>query len=146
MIFLTAPLDLQETGPYESSLYMLHQRYGADLVFADRDLVEDPASHNATSKQVYDPSNVSSLYVLSREDGKIDVGVYRQWEHLSKKHGVQATLLFPVEDSAAELGNFTVSLLEGSEGSDQSFAEVTPEAVVSRVCGPMPDAWFRGRG
>lgn len=145
MIFLTAPLELQGTEPYESSLRMLHWRYGAELVFADRDLFEEPASYNATRKQAYDPSNVSTLYVLAREDGTIDVGVYRQWEHLSEKHGVQATLLFPVGESAAELGNFTVSLLGGFEGSDQPFAAVTPEAVTSKVGGPIPDAWGRRR-
>ncbi len=149
MIFLTAPPDLQGSGPYESSLRMLRRRYdaeyGSELVFADRDLLEEPASYDVTREQVYDPSDVSCLYVLAREDGTIDVEVYRRWEHLSKKHGVQATLLFPVGESAAELGNFTVSLLGGFEGSDQSFAVLTPEAVTSKVGGPIPDAWGRGR-
>lgn len=143
MIILTAPPDLQGTGPYESSLRMLHWRYDAELVFADRDLHEDPASHNATRKQSYDPSNVITLYVLAREDGTIDVEVYRKWEYLFGEHGAQATLLFPVGESATELGNFTVSLLGEFEGDDQSFAVVTPEAVTSG--GPMPDAWRRRR-
>lgn len=137
MIILTAPPELQETGPYEACLSMLHWRYDAELVFADRDLTEDFTS--------FDPSNVVTLYVLSREDGTIDAGVYRKWEHLCEKHGAQATLLFPVGESATELGNFTVSLLEGSEGSDQSYAMVTPEAVTSSMGMPMPEAWSRAR-
>jgi hypothetical protein len=137
LIILTAPLDLQWTGSYEACLRMLHWRYDAELVFADRDLPEDSAA--------YDPSNVITLYVLSREDGTIDLGVYRKWEHLCEKHGVQATLLFPVGESATELGNFTVSLLGESEGSDRSYAMVTPEAITSNSGGPMPEAWGRAR-
>lgn len=138
MIILTAPSELHDTGPYEACLSMLHWRYDAELVFADRDLPEDLAS--------YDSSNVITLYVLSREDGTIDIGVYRKWEHLREKHGVQATLLFPVGESASELGNFTVSLLKGSEGSEQSYAMVTPEAVTWSAGVPMPEAWSRARG
>lgn len=149
MILLTAPLDLQGTGPYESSLRMLRQRYGADygagVVFADRDLADDPVSHHATRQQDYGPSDVSTLFVLARVDGTIDSGVYWQWEHLCEEHGVQATLLFPVGESATELGNFTVSLPGGFEGSDHSFAVVTPEAVTSASGEPMPDAWGRRR-
>lgn len=137
MIILTAPPELRETESYEACLRMLHWRYEAELVFADRDLPEDSAS--------YDPSEVVTLYVLSREDGTIDAGAYRKWEHLCESHGAQATLLFPVGGSAAELGNFTVSLLEGSGGSEQSFAMVTPEAITSSVGGPMPEAWSRAR-
>ena len=143
MIFLTAPLELQGTGPYESSLRMLHWRYDAELVFTDQDLFEDPASYDATYKLDYDPSDVVKLYVLAREDGTIDVRVYRQWEYLCEEHGALARLLFPIEESAAELGNFTVSLPEEFEGSEQYFAAVTPEAITSG--GPMPDAWGRAR-
>ncbi|WP_047866352.1 hypothetical protein [Rubrobacter aplysinae] len=137
MIILTAPPELRETGSYEACLRMLHWRYEAELVFKDGDLPEDSAS--------YDPSNVITLYVLSREDGTIDLGVYRKWEHLCEKLGAQATLLFPVGESAAELGNFTVSLLRGFEGSDQYYAMVTPESVTSNSGGPMPEAWSRVR-
>ena len=135
MIILTAPPELRETGSYEACLRMLHWRYDAELVFADQDLPEDSTS--------YDPSEVVTLYVLSREDGTIDAGAYGKWELLCEKHGAQATLLFPVGESAAELGNFTVSLLEGSD--DQSHAMVTPEAITSSVGGPMPEAWGRTR-
>ena len=137
MIILTAPADLQGTGPYESSLGMLHWRYGSEVVFDDRDLAGDSVS--------YDPSDVITLYVLAREDGTIDAGVYRLWENLFEEHGAQATLLFPVGESAAELGNFTVSPPEESERSDRSHAEVTPEALTSHVDGPMPEAWARKR-
>ena len=71
MIILTAPPELRETESYEACLRMLHWRYEAELVFADRDLPEDSAS--------YDPSEVVTLYVLSREDGTIDAGAYRKW-------------------------------------------------------------------
>lgn len=145
MIFLTAPLELQGTPSYESCLSMLHQRYDPELVFANRDLFEDSEAYNATGKQVYDPSNVSDLYVLCREDGTIGSGVYRQWKHLYEDHGVPATLLVPVGESAAELGNFSVSLLGESEGSDESFALLIPEALTSTVAGSMPDAWSRWR-
>ena len=137
MIILTAPSDLRGTEPYEGSLGMLHWRYGAEMVFDDRDLSGDSVS--------YEPSDVITLYVLAREDGTIDDEVYRKWERLYEEHGVQATLLFPVGESAAELGNFTVSLPGESEGSDQSFASVTPEAVTSNSVGDMPEGWSRKR-
>lgn len=135
MVILTAPLDLQGTGPYEASLGMLHFRYDAEIVFDDRDLAGNSAS--------YEPSDVITLYVLSREDGTIDDGVYRHWENLFGKHGTKATLLFPVGESAAELGNFTVALLEDPERSDRSYASVTPEALTSHEEGPMPESWGR---
>lgn len=141
MIILTAPLELQGTEHYEACLGMLHWRYDAEVVFSDRDLSED----SAASRQLQNPSDVGTLYVLSRENGTIDAGVYRKWEHLHGKHGVQATLLFPVGESAAELGNFSVSLLEGSEASEQSFAMVTPHAVTSDAGGVMPEAWGKAR-
>lgn len=137
MIILTAPADLQGGGPYVSSLSMLHWRYDAEVVFDDRDLSGDSVS--------YEPSDVVTLYVLARKDGTIDAGVYRLWEHLFEKHGAQATLLFPVGESASELGNFTVSLLGDSGGDDESFAAVTPEAVTSNSGEAMPEAWGRKR-
>lgn len=137
MIILTAPPELRESGSYEACLRMLHWRYDAELVFADRDLPEASAS--------YDPSDVVTLYVLSREDGTIDADSYRKWEYLCEKHGAQATLLFPVGESAAELGNFTVSLPGESEGSGQSYATVTPRALTSNVGVPMPESWGRAR-
>lgn len=138
MIFLTAPVDLHETGAYEASLRMLHRRYENEPVSADRDSSEDTASYSSSD-------GASALYVLAREDGTISAEVYRRWEHLSGKHGVPATLLFPVGDSAAELGNFTVSLPGASEGSDRSFASVTPEAVASSTGGSIPEVWGRSR-
>lgn len=132
MICLSAPLDLKGTGPYESSVRMLQQRYGADLGAAERDMSEDATSCNVTWEEVYDHSGSSSLYVLAREDWTIPAGVYRQWERLSGESGVVATLIVPVGESAAELGNLTVSIRGESDVSDERFAVVKPEALISK--------------
>lgn len=132
MICLSAPFDLKGTGPYESSVRMLQQRYGAELGSAEREVFEDATSCNITWEEAYDHSGSSSLYVLAREDWTITAGVYHQWERLSKETSVVATLIVPVGESAAELGNLTVSTLRESDVSDERFAVVKPEASVSK--------------
>lgn len=47
-----------------------------------------------------------------------------------------------VEESAAEFGNFTVSLIEDSEQRLPSV-KVAPGAIVSKVGETMPEAWRR---
>lgn len=146
MIYLTAPQDLRGTGPYESCLRMLRRRYDAEyggkLVFVD----EGPAGEADSSGLLQDPSQVSELYVLAREDGTLDAEAYRRWEHLCRENGVPATLLVPVGESAAELGDFTVALPGDPEGDDHSIAWVTPEALTSPVSENTPRAWSRRRG
>lgn len=129
MIFLTAPLDVQQSPAYESALRLLEEQYCADRVIADRDLFEDMKTYNKTWKEVYDPEKVEALYMLAREDGTLGVGTYRQWKRLSKKHGVPASLLLPHGEQAAEIGDFTVSLIEEAERSDKVFAVVSPETA-----------------
>lgn len=126
MIFLTAPLDIQQGTAYESALEMLMYRHGSDQITADRDLFSDMESYNKTWKEVYDPEKAQALYLLAREDGTIGVGTYRQWNRLSKKHDVPASLLLPNGEQAAEVGDFAVSVIEESERSDKVFAVVSP--------------------
>lgn len=126
MIFLTAPLDTQQSPAYESALAMLRERYGPDAIAADRDLFEDMADYVARYKQVYDPARATALYVLAREDGTIGSGVYRQYKRLSK-HGVPAELLFPDGEQATEVGYFTVTLIDKDERTNRVFAIVNPD-------------------
>jgi hypothetical protein len=111
---------------------MLQQRYGPELGTAERDVSEDVTSCNITWESVYDHSGSSSLYVLAREDWTITVGMYRQWERLSRENGIVATLISPVGESAAELGNLTISVLGESDVSDERYAVVKPEALISK--------------
>ncbi|MBA3231319.1 MAG: hypothetical protein H0T05_00700 [Acidobacteria bacterium] len=127
MILLTASLDVQQTPAYESALALLTERHSTGQVMADRDLFEDAKHYNRYWKQVYDPEQITRLYVLAREDGTIGGGVYRQWRRLSKKHDVPATLLLPSGEQAAEVGSFEVSVLEESERTHQVFAVVNPD-------------------
>lgn len=126
-IFLTAPLDVQQSLAYESALALLTKRHGSEQLAADRELFTDMKSYNKSWKEVYDPEKAETLYLLVRENGTIGLGTYRQWKRLAKKHGVPATLLLPQGENAAEVGEFTVSLIEESERSDQVFALVSPE-------------------
>lgn len=130
-IFLTAPLDVQQSAAYESALNLLLERHDHEQVVADRDLFEDMKVYNKTWKEVYDPEKAEALYVLAREDGTIGHGTYRQWKRLSKKHGVPASLLLPHGEQAAEVGEFTASVIEESERSDRVFALVSPESSTS---------------
>lgn len=134
-IFLTAPLDVQQSAAYESALNLLLERYGHEQLYADRDLFSDMKSYNKSWKQVYDPEKAERLYVLAREDGTIGVGTYRQYKRLSKKHDVPASLLLPHGDQAAEVGEFTVSVIEEGERSDKVFALVSPEPARSGSSG-----------
>lgn len=131
MIFLNAPLDLQQSPAYEAALKLLQERHGADHVAADRDLFGSMKSYQKSWKQVYDPEQAASLYVLAREDGTIGVGVYRQWKRLSKKHGVPATLLLPDGGAVVEVGPFSVTRLEEAEATDQVFAVVSPHPAAA---------------
>lgn len=131
MIFLTAPLDVQQSPAYESALNLLRQRHDHDQLAADRDLFSDMKSYNKSWKQVYDPEKAEALYLLAREDGTIGVGTYRQWKRLCKKHDVPASLLLPHGEQASEVGEFTVLLIEESERSDKIFAVVSPEPARS---------------
>ena len=126
-IFLTAPLDVQQTPAYDSALALLKERYGSEKLAADRDLFTDMKTYNKTWKQVYDPREAVALYLLAREDGTIGYGTYRQWKRLANKHGVPASLLLPQGKQAAEVGEFTVSVIEESERSDKVFALVGSE-------------------
>ena len=129
-IFLTAPLDLQQTPAYESALDLLKERYGSEKLAVDRDLFTDMKTYNKTWKQVYDPREAVALYLLAREDGTIGHGTYRQWKRLANKHGVPASLLLAQGKQAAEaaeVGEFTVSVIEESERSDKVFALVGSE-------------------
>lgn len=131
MIFLNAPIDLQQSRAYDDALSLIKDRHGPEAVTADRNLFEDMQSYNDTWKTVYHPEHVSILYLLAREDGTIGHGIYRQWKRLCKKHGVPANLLLPHGDKAAEIGEFTVSLMNESERSHKFFAVVSP--LASRV-------------
>lgn len=131
MIFLTAPLDVQQSPVYESALNLLRQRHDHDQLAADRDLFSDMEEYNKSWKKVYDPEKAEALYLLAREDGTIGLGTYRQWKWLSKKHGVPATSLLSHGENAAEVGEFMVSVIEGLERSDQVFALVSPEPARS---------------
>lgn len=135
MIFLTAPLDMQQSPAYESALWLLAEHHDYDQLVADRDLFEDMKTYNKTWKQVYDPEKAERLYVLAREDGTIGHGVYRQWKRLAKKNNVPASLLVPHGEQAAEVGEFTISKFEESERSDQVFALVSPEPASSSSSG-----------
>lgn len=126
MIFLTAPLDMQQTPAYDSALAMLRERHGTDAIAPDRDLFEDMAEYVARYKEVYDPAHATALYVLAREDGTIGSGVYRQYRRLSK-HSVPAELLFPDGEQAAEVGYFTVTLIDKDERTNRVYAVVNPD-------------------
>lgn len=146
-IFLTAPLDVQQSPAYESALKLVTERYGPDEVIADRDLFTDMKEYNKTWKQVYDPQRAVALYLLAREDGTIGHGTYRQYKRLSKKHGVPVSLLLPHGEQAAEVGEFTVSVIEESERSDQVFALVGPEPARSgSASGGSPERSNTGLG
>lgn len=127
MIFLTAPLDIQQSPAYESALELLKDRHGPDQLAADRDLFEDMKTYNKTWKRVHDPEKAEALYLLAREDSTIGHGTYRQWKRLSKKHDVPASLLLPHGEQAVEVGQFTVSVIEEGERSDKVFAVVSPD-------------------
>lgn len=126
MIFLTAPMDMQQSPAYESALTMLRDRYGTDVIAADRDLFESMADYVARYRKVYDPEAATALYVLAREDGTIGSGVYRQYKRLSK-HGVPAELLLPDGEQAAEAGHFTVTLIDKAQRTNRVFATVNPD-------------------
>lgn len=126
MIFLTAPMELQSDPAYESALAVLCERYGPESVAADRDLFDNVPDYNARWKEVYDPARATALYVLAREDGTIGSGVYRQYRRLSK-HGVPAELVFPDGEGAAEVGAFTVTLIDKHERTNRVFATVFPD-------------------
>lgn len=126
MIFLTAPLDLQQTPAYEAALAMLRERHGTDAIAPDRDLFEGMADYSARYKQVYDPAQTTALYVLAREDGTIGSGVYRQYRRLSKR-GIPAELLFPDGEQAAKVGYFTVTLIDKHERTNRVYAVVNPD-------------------
>ena len=146
-IFLTAPLDVQQTPAYDSALALLGERYGSEKLTADRDLFIDMKTYNKTWKQVYDPQEAVALYVLVREDGTIGHGTYRQWKRLCKKHGVPASLLLPQGKQAAEVGEFTVSVIEESERSDKVFAVISPEPARSgSASGGFPERSNTGLG
>lgn len=147
MIFLTAPLDVQQSPAYESALKLVTERYGPDEVIADRALFTDMKEYNKTWKQVYDLQRAVALYLLAREDGTIGHGTYRQWKRLCKKHGVPASLLLPQGKQAAEVGEFTVSVIEESERSDKVFAVISPEPARSgSASGGFPERSNTGLG
>lgn len=146
-IFLTAPLDVQQTPAYDSALVLLEERYGSEKLSADRDLFTDMETYNKIWKQVYDPQEAVALYLLAREDGTIGLGTYRQWKRLSKKHGVPASLLLPHGEQAAEVGEFAVSVIEEGKRSDQVFAFVGPEPARSgSASGGSPERSNTGSG
>lgn len=111
----------------ESALNLLTELHGSDEMIADRDLFSSMKEYNKVWKEVYDSEKAGGLYVLAREDGTIGLGTYRQWKHLCKEHSVPATLLLPHGEQASEVGEFSVSVSEESERSDQVFALVSPE-------------------
>lgn len=139
MIFLTAPIDLQQSAAYESALNMLHERHGPDAIAPDRDLFEDMADYNARYREVYDPARTTALYILAREDGTIGSGVYRQYKRLSK-HGVPAELLLPDGERAAEAGHFTVTLIDKAERTNRVFATVNPDPAAGDSADALTNA------
>lgn len=71
---------------------------------------------------------VSVLYLLAHEDGSMDHRTYRRIQYLCGRRGVAAYLLYPSGWEAVEVGEFTLSVIEESERTEQVFAVVIPDA------------------
>lgn len=115
MIFLMAPMDLQNGPDYERALEILKQEHGEASVAADRDLFASVKEWRESWKEVYGQAN--GIYILAREDGTVGLGVWKQWKYLSKR-GVPARVMFEggVEEQGREA--FTLERLEAPKGEE----------------------------
>lgn len=121
MIFLTAPMSLQQSPAYERALTLLKERHGQGEVRADRDLFDSFKQWDKTYKAVYGKAEV--VYVLARADGTVGLGVYKQCRYADKK-GIPQVLMFVDEQGELsepkEYEEFGLERLntDGKEGQD----------------------------
>ena len=123
MVFLTAPVSLQQSPAYERALALLQERHGQGEVSADRELFDSFKQWDKTFKEVYGKAEV--IYVLAREDGTVGLGVYKQCRY-AEKQGIPRVLMFAGEQrdlaGSGEYGEFGLERLNTGEEGEQDLA------------------------
>lgn len=140
-VFLTAPKDLHGSEAYERALAGLWECHGKREVVADRALFGPKESYKRTWKDKYAPARL--LYVLARDDGTVGLGVFVQWEWLSKR-GVPCVALPQGGGLEGEAHEIVLEPIGEKPGEDAvRFARLVPLAVAAPA-GSYATA--RGRG
>lgn len=119
MVFLTAPMDLQDSPAYERALTLLAERHGQSGVTADRELFDSFKQWRKSYKEVYGRADL--LYVLAREDGTMGLGTYKQSRY-AEKQGIPQVLMFADEHGeladSGEYEQFGLERLDVPKGEE----------------------------
>lgn len=126
MVFLTAPMDLQQSPACERALELLKERHGQSVVGEDRSLFDSHKQWRKTYKEVYGKADL--IYILAREDGTVGLGIYKQCRFADEKEIPQLLMFADGEGNLAGTGgsleheDFGLERLQTGEGEEQDLA------------------------